>query len=221
MTMATTRVAAMVVAAAVFFSTFYSVSPQAEAPTPSALGKAPAPSSGLGEGAPAPSVLGEGAPAPSSGLGEGAPAPSALAGCMDKLLNLSDCLTYVLNGSNLTKPDKGCCPELAGLVESNAICLCVLLGTNVSESTGIAIDVKRALKLPSVCDVKTPPASTCSELGIPIGAPTASEGPLSPEGAVGAPSLSPGNNNSEASSIAGSALPITFGIAIAFLPTFF
>jgi hypothetical protein len=139
MTMATTRVAAMVVAAAVFFSTFYSVSPQAEAPTPSALGKAPAPS-----------VLG------------GAPAPSALAGCMDKLLNLSDCLTYVLNGSNLTKPDKGCCPELAGLVESNAICLCVLLGTNVSESTGIAIDVKRALKLPSVCAVKTPPASTCS-----------------------------------------------------------
>jgi len=121
MTMATTRVAAMVVAAAVFFSTFYSVSPQAEAPT-----------------------------------------PSALAGCMDKLLNLSDCLTYVLNGSNLTKPDKGCCPELAGLVESNAICLCVLLGTNVSESTGIAIDVKRALKLPSVCAVKTPPASTCS-----------------------------------------------------------
>lgn len=150
MAMATARVAAMVVAAAVFFSAFYSVSPQAEAPAPSALGEAPAPSSGLGEGAPAPSVLGE------------APAPSALAGCMDSLLNLSDCLTYVLEGSTLTKPDKGCCPELAGLVKSKPICLCVLLGTNITESTGIAIDVKRALKLPSVCAVQTTPASLCS-----------------------------------------------------------
>ncbi|KAM2507923.1 hypothetical protein FF1_030130 [Malus domestica] len=33
--------------------------------------------------------------------------------CYTSLLGLSDCLTYVEEGSNLTKPDKPCCPELA------------------------------------------------------------------------------------------------------------
>ena len=125
--MAATRVAAMV-AAAIFFSAFYSASTQA----------------------PAPSAMGE------------APAPSALAGCSDILLNLSGCLTYVEEGSNLTKPDKDCCPALAGLVESHPICLCVLLEPNATQSYGFSIDSKKALKLPSVCGVQTPPATACS-----------------------------------------------------------
>lgn len=88
-----------------------------------------------------------------------APGPESN-GCFMALANMSDCLTYVEDGSKLSKPDKGCCPALAGLVDSNPICLCELLGK--PDSIGIKIDLKKALKLPSVCGVTTPPVSTCS-----------------------------------------------------------
>ncbi|XP_040993325.1 non-specific lipid transfer protein GPI-anchored 2-like [Juglans microcarpa x Juglans regia] len=189
-------VAAMV-AAALFFSAFYNVSAQGPVPGP-AQAEAP------------------------SGLGEG-PAPSATAGCFDVLLNMSDCLTYVEDGSKTTKPDKGCCPELAGLVDSNPICLCQLLATNTTASFGIKINLKRALNLPSVCGVPTPPVSTCSVAGIdvpPIGAPTSTEDSATPGAQPpGAPST--GNNGNGASSILGSAIPFTVGLVIAFLPTLF
>ncbi|KAK7401111.1 hypothetical protein VNO78_12425 [Psophocarpus tetragonolobus] len=97
-----------------------------------------------------------------------APAPESNE-CFMALTNMSACLTYVITGSNLTQPEKGCCPELAGLVESNPICLCQLLGN--SESIGIQIDMNKALKLPSVCEVSTPPVSACSAVGIPVSSP--------------------------------------------------
>ncbi|XP_073008316.1 non-specific lipid transfer protein GPI-anchored 12-like [Typha latifolia] len=90
--------------------------------------------------------------------------------CMTALFNLSDCLTYVEAGSKLKKPDKACCPELAGLIDSNPICLCELLG-GAAASFGISIDNARALGLPKVCHVETPPVSLCSVVGIPISAP--------------------------------------------------
>lgn len=90
----------------------------------------------------------------------GAPSPAAGGGCFNALMNMSDCLTFVSDGSNQTKPDKGCCPELAGLYDSNPICLCELLGN--PDSIGIKIDLNQALKLPSACGLDTPPVSTCS-----------------------------------------------------------
>ncbi|KAB1226654.1 Non-specific lipid transfer protein GPI-anchored 2 [Morella rubra] len=167
-----------------------------------------------------------------------APAPSsALAGCMDSLLNTSDCLSFVQAESTITKPDKACCPELAGLVESNPICLCQLLGGNTSAAIGVTIDVKKALTLPSICKIQTPPVSMCSVVGIyvagvPVGAPAPSAGSTSPAGHAAsspggqsaAPAPSAGNNTkSGASSIAGFAVvPLTLALAMAaFLPTFF
>ncbi|KAF1872148.1 hypothetical protein Lal_00033802 [Lupinus albus] len=89
---------------------------------------------------------------------ESATAPSpdgdGVGGCFPALVNMSNCLTYVEDGSNLTKPEKGCCPELAGLVDSNPICLCELLGK--PDFVGIKINFNKALKLPSLCDVSTP-----------------------------------------------------------------
>lgn len=111
------------------------------------------------------------APGPETSTGTDVPGPSTVAGgpgpsagldCMTYLLNMSDCLTYVEEGSNLTAPDKACCPELAGLVESQPICLCQLLGTNTSASLPVQINMQKALKLPSVCGVQTPPVSLCS-----------------------------------------------------------
>ncbi|GFS37851.1 hypothetical protein Acr_00g0054360 [Actinidia rufa] len=118
-------------------------------------------------------VSGAVAPAPAPGSGSGpvvqppepvsgpAPGPGGI-DCISSLVNVSDCLTYVEAGSNLTKPDEGCCPALAGLVESEPICLCQLVAGNATESLGIEINMKKALKLPSVCGVQTPPVSLCS-----------------------------------------------------------
>ncbi|GAA0148476.1 hypothetical protein LIER_07908 [Lithospermum erythrorhizon] len=104
-------------------------------------------------------------------------APSPSPDCMELLLNISDCLRYVETGSNLTEPDKGCCPELAGLVESNPICLCQLLGSPGRKS-GLRIEIKKALQLPSLCKVESPPTTSfCEAAGIPVGSPIASEGP--------------------------------------------
>ncbi|KAL9276892.1 hypothetical protein ACSQ67_025561 [Phaseolus vulgaris] len=128
-----------------------------------------------------------------------APAP-AMNGCLMALANMSDCLTFVEDGSNLTKPDKGCCPELAGLIDSNPICLCELLGK--PDTIGIKIDLNKAIKLPSICGVSTPPVSTCSAVGVPVSLPPSiSDGSLSPSTAPGAS----GSSNDAASSPGGAA----------------
>ncbi|KAL7174588.1 hypothetical protein ACSBR2_033770 [Camellia fascicularis] len=164
------------------------------------------------------------APEPAAGApggettGAGAPGPGgAMDDCMSKLLNMSDCLTYVEAGSNLTKPDKGCCPELAGLVESDPICLCQLLG-NTSATIGIQIELNKALNLPTVCAVQTPPISLCSAIGNPAPSPTSNEAPgaMSPS-----PAASGNSGNAASSSIAASQQSILVGLAIAFLTTLF
>uniref|UniRef100_A0A5B7AHM1 Putative non-specific lipid transfer protein GPI-anchored 2 n=1 Tax=Davidia involucrata TaxID=16924 RepID=A0A5B7AHM1_DAVIN len=151
-----------------------------------------------------------------------APQPAEL-DCSTYIYNMSDCLTYVEPGSNLTKPDKDCCPELASLVDNQPICLCKLLA-NSTDIVGMPINVTKALNLPSVCKVTTPDASACSVLGYPIagypvGAPTSSEGPGIMPPAASNPAS--GNNGNGASSIAFSHLSFVVGLAIAFLTTHF
>ncbi|XP_062180795.1 non-specific lipid transfer protein GPI-anchored 2-like [Phragmites australis] len=121
------------------------------------------------------------APGPAGGLDSA---------CMNALLNMSDCLTYVEKGSAARRPDKPCCPELAGLVGSNPVCLCELL-SGAADSYGIAVDYARAVALPGICRVSTPPVSTCTALGYKVhlgpaaapmsGAPSPMSG-LSPAG---------------------------------------
>ncbi|KAG8068250.1 hypothetical protein GUJ93_ZPchr0005g15781 [Zizania palustris] len=139
-----------------------------------------------------------------------APAPGPAAGgldtaCLNALLNMSDCLTYVQNGSTARRPDKPCCPELAGLVDSNPVCLCELL-SGAGDSYGIAVDYSRALALPGICRVSTPPVSTCAALGYnvhlgPAAAPSPSgEGPQFPGSSPSAspPASTPTSSNNHA-----------------------
>ncbi|KAI3419052.1 AAI domain-containing protein [Psidium guajava] len=149
-----------------------------------------------------------------------APGP-AVDECLNNLMNLSDCLTYVEEGSKLTAPQKPCCGELASLVDNNPICLCELLSK--ADSFGFKIDLNRALKLPSVCNVATPPLSTCAEVGIPVGAPTAGEGPssmtpgsLPPSTAASSPT--PGNTGDRASR---GMLLLVAGVGAAIFAAFF
>ncbi|KAI7983562.1 Non-specific lipid transfer protein GPI-anchored 2 [Camellia lanceoleosa] len=157
------------------------------------------------------------APAAAPEPAAGAPGPGGAMDCITSLANMSDCLTYVQAGSNLTKPDKACCPELAGLVESNPICLCQLLG-NTSATLGIQIELNKALNLPTVCAVQTPPISTCAAVGYPVPGPMSSEasGAMSPS-----PAASGNSGNVASPSIAASQLSILVGLAIAFLTTLF
>ncbi|CAK8566851.1 unnamed protein product [Lathyrus sativus] len=166
----------------------------------------------------------------------GAPSPTADNGCLTALTNMSDCLTFVEDGSKLRKPDKGCCPELAGLVDSNPICLCQLLGN--SDSIGIKINLKKALKLPSLCGVTTPPVSTCSAVGVPVSLPGPSsqesmppnmamtpKGGLPPspsnsaDSSAGVPSPSESKNG--ASSIHASSMTFIFAMSTLFFSMFF
>ncbi|KAK8545038.1 hypothetical protein V6N13_066351 [Hibiscus sabdariffa] len=175
---------------------------------------------------PTPSTEGFTSPAPepegATAFGQSPAVEAPTPDCMTNLLNLSDCLTYVEAGSNLTKPDKPCCPELAGLVESSPQCLCYLLDKNKTASYGLSIDMDRALKLPNVCGVSTPPVSLCSVInGGPTGAPTPSAGAsISPglaQESAAAPSPSNGNTPG-GSNIAIPGLASLFALPIAFLP---
>ncbi|XP_058196244.1 non-specific lipid transfer protein GPI-anchored 12-like [Rhododendron vialii] len=158
--MGTTRATAILVAAAALLVAVAVAQAPAAAPGPD--------TSTTAAGAPGPSTV------------AGGPGPSAGQDCVNYLFNMSDCLTYVEEGSNLTAPDKACCPELAGLVESHPVCLCQLLGTNISASFGVQINRQKALNLPSVCAVGTPPISMCSVAGYPLGVPMPSEAPSPP-----------------------------------------
>ncbi|KAK9734664.1 hypothetical protein RND81_04G155700 [Saponaria officinalis] len=107
------------------------------------------------------------------------PAPSPEADCTTLVYNMSDCLTYVEKGSNVSKPDKACCPELGEMLDTKPVCLCQLLGK--SKDFPVELDVNRALDLPHVCGFSTPSASLCSGIAIggPAAEPTSSQEPSS------------------------------------------
>ncbi|KAK6153181.1 hypothetical protein DH2020_012820 [Rehmannia glutinosa] len=147
-------------------------------------------------------------------------APSPSLDCFTYLIKLSDCLTFVESGSNLTKPDPGCCPELANLVDTQPICLCQLLGN--PGQVGISVDVSRALKLPSACNVTTPPVSLCAAIGVPVGALAPSEAPsgLLTAGSVAA-SPSPGDRDNGSPSNLASNHHFLIGLTAVFFTYFF
>ncbi|KAL1807985.1 hypothetical protein ACET3Z_024975 [Daucus carota] len=103
--------------------------------------------------------------------------------CTTALFGMSDCLGYVQQGSNATKPDPACCPELSGLLKNQPTCLCLLLG-DTSSTFGIQIDLSRAIDLPKTCGLQLPDLSACPAAP----SPSAGEAPAS----SGVPAYSPG-----------------------------
>lgn len=89
-------------------------------------------------------------------------APSPSVDCTPALLSLADCLTYVEQGSNLTKPEGDCCSGLKKVVKEEAHCLCEAFSGGSNLGIPLDINITKALALPSVCKVKTPPASKCN-----------------------------------------------------------
>lgn len=97
-------------------------------------------------------------------------APSPALDCRAALLNLTPCLTYVERRSALTRPDKGCCGALAGVVGGDdAACFCGLVAGYGAH--GVRVDPARALALPTICRVAAPPPRLCAALGMPVAEP--------------------------------------------------
>ncbi|KAL1225874.1 Non-specific lipid transfer protein GPI-anchored 12 [Cardamine amara subsp. amara] len=111
-------------------------------------------------------------PAPEPFAADG---PSSPANCLVSMLNVSDCFSYVKVGSNETKPEAACCPELAGMVQTSPECVCNLLGGGASPRFGVKLDKQRAEQLSTICGVKAPSPSLCSVMGFPIISPAGSE----------------------------------------------
>ncbi|XP_043691552.1 non-specific lipid transfer protein GPI-anchored 31-like [Telopea speciosissima] len=90
---------------------------------------------------------------------ESANTPAPAVDCTTVVLNMADCLSYVSNGSTETKPQGTCCSGLKTVLKINAECLCEAFKN--SAQFGIALNMTKALNLPSACGVSTPPISKC------------------------------------------------------------
>lgn len=88
-----------------------------------------------------------------------APGPVGETDCNSAIFGLADCIDYVQQGSNATKPVPDCCNEFSGLLKNQPKCLCLLLGD--TSSFGIDIDLNRALQLPTACGLQLPSLSNC------------------------------------------------------------
>lgn len=80
-------------------------------------------------------------------------------GCSSVMMTLSPCLDYISGKSPI--PEFTCCTTLAGVVQSDPRCLCMVLDGSAA-SFGISINHTRALELPGVCKVQAPPISQCT-----------------------------------------------------------
>lgn len=146
-------------------------------------------------------------------IGSMAPGPAGGTDCTTAIFGMSDCLDYVQQGSNATKPVPDCCNELSGLLKTQPLCLCLLLGD--TSSYGIDIDLSRALNLPTSCGLQLPSLSNCpaAPTSSPGEAPGSNEGPASSPGVA----ASPGSANENAAPTIGAFGLVSFvTVAISF-----
>ncbi|KAG0541804.1 hypothetical protein BDA96_02G049300 [Sorghum bicolor] len=99
-------------------------------------------------------------------------------GCSSVMMTLSPCMDFI--SSKAPEPGISCCSVLAGVVQTDPRCLCMVLD-GTATSFGISINQTRAMELPGVCKVKAPPISHCTGVqGAP--APTPSNEAATAEG---------------------------------------
>ncbi|TVU48105.1 hypothetical protein EJB05_07728, partial [Eragrostis curvula] len=110
--------------------------------------------------------------------GASSPAPAPAVDCMDALVSLAGCLSYVQEGSTVATPDPTCCSGLKDVVRNEVACLCQAF--QGGQDFGVTLNMTKALQLPAACKVKTPPfsnlsswrawsgASSCSSLRGPV-----------------------------------------------------
>ncbi|KMT03694.1 hypothetical protein BVRB_8g190310 [Beta vulgaris subsp. vulgaris] len=152
--------------------------------------------------------------------------------CTTVVLSMSDCLSYVTNGSTVQKPEGNCCSGLKSVLKTNAECLCEAFKS--SSQFGIVLDVSKALALPDACHVHaskcglslsptgapSPAGVVVAPAGAPTGAPIANAPSMGAGSNVVSPALSPTGNTGSASAIGFSAKLVIAGLAAAFFSSF-
>lgn len=82
------------------------------------------------------------------------------ADCTNLVLNLADCLSFVVEGSTATFPQGDCCSGLKIVVTTNSECLCEAFKN--SAQLGVKLNVSKAMTLPVVCRVSSSSVANCS-----------------------------------------------------------
>ncbi|RZB95727.1 Non-specific lipid-transfer protein-like protein isoform B [Glycine soja] len=96
-----------------------------------------------------------------------APAPSV--DCTNLVLTMADCLSFVTNGSTVTKPEGTCCSGLKSVLKTAPACLCEAFKS--SAQFGVVLNVTKATSLPAACKVSAPSATNCGLSETPAAAP--------------------------------------------------
>ncbi|KAL9259158.1 Non-specific lipid transfer protein GPI-anchored 11-like protein [Drosera capensis] len=141
--------------------------------------------------------------------------------CSTVIISLTDCLTYVTNGSTLKKPQGTCCSGLKTVLKTNAQCLCEEFSK--TGQLGISIDIARALTMPDACHIPSPGAGLCgTSLLAPKASPAAApaEGPSSSVlsgGTVVTPAPAPNKAASTFAVSAGSFIVVLAAAAFSYL----
>ncbi|KAK9286376.1 hypothetical protein L1049_014771 [Liquidambar formosana] len=112
-----------------------------------------------------------------------APAPSV--DCSTMVLNMADCLSFVTNGSTVTKPEGTCCSGLKTVLKADPECLCEAFKS--SAQFGVVLNITKAVTLPSACRISAPSISNCRLSTAPGAAPALS--PSSPTPAASGPTF--------------------------------
>ncbi|KAG2640239.1 hypothetical protein PVAP13_2KG060300 [Panicum virgatum] len=116
-------------------------------------------------------------------------------GCSSVMMTLSPCMDFI--SSKAPEPGISCCSVLAGVVQTDPRCLCMVLD-GTAASFGISINQTRALDLPGVCKVQAPPISQCT--GIPTApAPAPSNSEATEEEEAEAAADAPSGNGTSSS----------------------
>ncbi|XP_051135635.1 non-specific lipid transfer protein GPI-anchored 31-like [Andrographis paniculata] len=118
-------------------------------------------------------------------------APPISGDCNGLIVNLAECLPYVMIGGTATKPEAKCCSNLKTVIDTNAKCLCE--GFRNSAQLGVKINVTKALSLPAACDLKSPPIGDCGLSNAPGGSPGLPPSPTSHHGDSPAAAPAPGH----------------------------
>ncbi|KAI4985707.1 hypothetical protein ZWY2020_018337 [Hordeum vulgare] len=73
--------------------------------------------------------------------------------CVDKLMGLATCLTYVQVSATARAPTPDCCSGFRQVLGVSKKCLCVLVKDRDEPTLGIKFNVTRAMNLPSACNI--------------------------------------------------------------------
>jgi hypothetical protein len=85
------------------------------------------------------------------------PSISPASDCSDLIFgnNIMDCVPFLSNGSEKTKPEVSCCSGFETVLNTNAECICEAIIS--SAQMGIYFNVTKTMAMPSTCGMSTPP----------------------------------------------------------------